>query len=65
MPRADWNLVSNTEFIIPSSVDEQRQIAETFDDLDNLITLHQREQLWFLQLILNNFLQILMKGVQK
>ena len=43
MPRADWNLVSNTEFIIPSSVDEQRQIAETFDDLDHLITLHQRK----------------------
>ena len=43
MPRADWNLVSNTDFIIPSSVDEQRQIAETFDDLDNLITLHQRK----------------------
>ena len=44
MPRADWNLVSNTEFIIPSSLDEQRQIAGTFDDLDNLITLHQREE---------------------
>ena len=43
MPRADWNLVSNTEFILPSSVDEQRQIAEIFDNLDILITLHQRE----------------------
>ena len=43
MPRADWNLVSNTEFIIPSSLDEQRRIAETFDGLDNLITLHQRK----------------------
>ena len=43
MPRADWNLVSNTEFIIPSSVKEQRQIAENFDDIDNLITLHQRK----------------------
>ena len=43
MPRADWNLVSNTEFIIPSSTDEQRQIAETFDNLDYLITLHQRK----------------------
>lgn len=43
MPRADWNLVSNTDFIIPSSLDEQRQIAEAFDDLDSLITLHQRE----------------------
>ena len=41
MPRADWNLVSNTEFILPSSVDEQRQIAKTFDNLDTLITLHQ------------------------
>jgi type I restriction enzyme S subunit len=43
MPRADWNHVSNTEFTIPSSLDEQRQVAETFDDLDNLITLHQRK----------------------
>ena len=43
MPRADWNLVSNTDFIIPSSLDEQRQIAEAFDDLDALITLHQRK----------------------
>ena len=43
MPRADWNLVSNAEFIIPASLDEQRQIAETFDNLDNLITLHQRK----------------------
>ena len=43
MPRADWNLVSNTEFILPSSVDEQRQIAEIFDNLDILITLHQRK----------------------
>lgn len=43
MPRADWNLVSNTEFAIPSLVDEQRKIAKTFDDLDHLITLHQRE----------------------
>ena len=41
MPRADWNLVSNTEFIIPSSLDEQRQIAEIFDSLDNLIALQQ------------------------
>ena len=44
MPRADWNLVSNTEFILPSSVDEQRQIAKTFDNLDTLITLHQRKE---------------------
>lgn len=43
MPRADWNLVSNTEFIVPSSLDEQKQIAATFDDLDTLITLHQRK----------------------
>ena len=43
MPRADWNLVSNTEFITPSSLDEQRRIAETFDSIDNLVTLHQRK----------------------
>ncbi len=43
MPRADWNLVSNTEFNVPSSLDEQKQIAKTFDNLDNLITLHQQK----------------------
>ena len=43
MPRADWNLVSNAEFNIPSSLDEQRKIAGAFDNLDNLITLHQRK----------------------
>ena len=43
MPRADWNLVSNTVFLIPVLPTEQRRIAEIFDDLDSLITLHQRK----------------------
>ena len=43
MPRADWKLVSNTEFYIPGSVDEQAQIARLFTNLNNLITLHQRK----------------------
>ncbi len=43
MPRADWNLVSNTEFAIPTSHDEQEKIGEYFSNLDNLITLHQRQ----------------------
>ena len=43
MPRADWNLVSNTEFAIPCSLKEQAQISEVFDNLDHLITLHQRK----------------------
>lgn len=43
MPRADWNLVSNTEFLIPTSEEEQSKIAKIFADLDTLITLHQRE----------------------
>ena len=41
MPRADWKLISNMEFQIPSSIDEQAKIAGVFDNLDNLITLHQ------------------------
>jgi len=48
MPRADWNLVSNTIFDIPYSVDEQSKIAKTFTNIDNLITLHQRK---FLNLV--------------
>jgi len=43
MPRADWNLVSNTLFFVPSQNNEQRKIGELFSSLDKVITLHQRE----------------------
>lgn len=43
MPRADWNLISNSEFLVPSSKEEQGKIGGYFDNLDNLITLHQRK----------------------
>lgn len=43
MPRADWNLVSQSEFIVPNSLEEQCRIAEVFEGLDHLITLHQRK----------------------
>ena len=43
MPRADWNLVSNTEFAIPTSQVEQTKIGVYFFTLDNLISLHQRK----------------------
>ena len=44
MPRADWKLVSKTEFAVPSSFDEQSKIGRYLNELDNLITLHQREE---------------------
>lgn len=43
MPRADWKLISNLEFEIPATIEEQEKIAGVFDNLDNLITLHQRK----------------------
>lgn len=43
MPRADWNLVSNTEFMIPKNIAEQRTIGAYFANLDSLIALHQRK----------------------
>ena len=43
MPRADWNLVSNLEFAVPVSGDEQSKIGGDFSSLDTLITLHQRK----------------------
>ena len=43
MPRADWNLVSNTEFMIPSDSSEQEKIGLYFKKIDHLITLHQRK----------------------
>ena len=41
MPRADWNLLSNTEFMVPVEIEEERKIGQYFSDLDHLITLHQ------------------------
>ena len=49
MPRADWNLISNSEFEIPVSLEEQSQIGEYFDRLDHLITLHQRKFLIYIK----------------
>lgn len=43
MPRADWNLVSKSEFMIPGELKEQYLIGQCFSNLDNLITLHQRK----------------------
>lgn len=42
MPRADWNLISNSEFMVSFSKEEQRKIGGYFDNLDHLITLHRR-----------------------
>ena len=43
MPRADWNLVANTEFPIPTSIEEQISIGKIFKLLNDSITLHQRK----------------------
>ena len=43
MPRADWNLISNSDFYLPISIYEQKQIGSLFSKLDHLITLHQRK----------------------
>lgn len=62
MPRADWNLVSNTDFSIPSSLDEQKQIAASFEELDTLITLHQRK-VDFTQTKKDVLMQLLLTGL--
>lgn len=41
MPRADWNLIAETEFMIPTIIEEQAKIGECFTHLDTLITLHR------------------------
>lgn len=43
MPRADWKLMSSTEFCVPSNIEEQAKIGVYFRNLDHLITLHQRK----------------------
>jgi type I restriction enzyme S subunit len=56
MPRADWSLISNSSFAIPTSLEEQAKIADYLNNLDNLITLHQ-QKLENLKLFKKGFLQ--------
>lgn len=44
MPRADWNLISQSFFAVPADRAEQKAIAKSLAELDNLITLHQRKR---------------------
>lgn len=44
MPRADWNLITNSEFVVPISKEEQCKIGKCFNNLDHLVTLHQRKR---------------------
>lgn len=43
MPRADWNLVGQSEFRVARSGTEQEKIGVVFSALDRLISLHQRK----------------------
>lgn len=43
MPRADWNLVSNSSFRIPNNVNEQEAIGKYFTKIDNLLLMHQKQ----------------------
>ena len=43
MPRADWNLISNSEFTVPFSKEEQSKIGTYFKNFDTLITLQERK----------------------
>lgn len=43
MPRSDWNFVSNANLKIPGSIKEQNAISSILNNLNTLITLHQRK----------------------
>ena len=64
MPRSDWNLVANAEFGIPLEQDEQTLIGTFFQQLDDLITLHQREVkvLYLTRVEANRLEKIAVKG---
>ena len=49
MPRADWNLISNSVFMVSILKEEQTKIGEYFNNLDHLITLHQRKSYRFVK----------------
>ena len=50
MPRADWNLISQSFFAVPADHAEQKAIAKSLAELDSLITLHQRKHEKLVQL---------------
>ena len=43
-PNVSSKEIDSFEFMFPNSIEEQQQIGSFFANLDNLITLHQREQ---------------------
>ena len=43
MPRPDWKKVSNTIFLIPENLEEQKKIGIFFKLLDDTIALHQKK----------------------
>ena len=43
MPRSDWSIVSETDFLIPTDPAEQQQIGDFFRTLDTTINLHKRK----------------------
>lgn len=43
MPRSDWKKVSNTIFLIPENLEEQKKIGIFFKQLDDTIALHQKK----------------------
>lgn len=43
MPRSDWGYVSSATFKLPRNKTEQVKIGNLFQQVDSLITLHQRE----------------------
>ena len=49
MPRADWNLISSSEFMLPPSKEEQKKIGDYFTNLDHFITLHHRKYIYILK----------------
>ena len=57
MPRADWNLVSDSEFAVPISQNEQARIGEYFGQLDTLITLHHRKRVKIQKDVINDWEQ--------
>lgn len=44
----NWSVIEKIEYYIPLSKDEQKSLASFLDNIDNLITLHQREYYWYI-----------------
>jgi len=65
MPRADWNFMKDTEWLIPEEIIEQKAIADVLSSLDDKINLLQRQNQTLETIAQTLFRQLIIEQMQE